>query len=247
MRAASAMSAASGAGADDASALSAPPEASPSLGLAASTLQQVGHLVRQAMVFLENDHKAAMRCLNDASALLASGSHDLPPAVPLTHRAFLPGGLARWQAKRALAYIEANLGSKLSPRQLADLVAFSKSHFSRAFKRSLGLAPMAYVVSRRVERAKAMMRSTREPLSEIALACGFADQSHLTRSFHRCVGMSPGLWRRIGAESGNPNPRPRELFRAAPRVPYQRTMDGSVELAQCRMGGNGSEIRNAIR
>jgi AraC family transcriptional regulator len=247
MKVASAMSAASGAGADDISALSAPPEVSPSPGLAASTLQQVEHLVRQAMVFLENDHKAAMRCLNDASALLASESHDLPPAVPLTHRAFLPGGLARWQAKRALAYIEANLGSKLSPRQLADLVAFSKSHFSRAFKRSLGLAPMAYVVSRRVERAKAMMRSTREPLSEIALACGFADQSHLTRSFQRCVGMSPGLWRRMATESGNPNPRPREVFCAAPRVPYQRTMDGSLELTQRRMGGNGSEIRNAIR
>jgi AraC family transcriptional regulator len=55
---------------------------------------------------------------------------------------------------------------------------------------------MAYVAARRVERAKLMMTSTRERLTDIALACGFSDQSHLTRSFRRVVGMSPGRWRR---------------------------------------------------
>jgi AraC-like DNA-binding protein len=51
-----------------------------------------------------------------------------------------------------------------------------------------------------------MMRSTQEQLSDIALACGFADQSHLTRSFHRCVGMSPGVWRRIASERTDARP-----------------------------------------
>jgi AraC-like DNA-binding protein len=55
---------------------------------------------------------------------------------------------------------------------------------------------MAYVAARRVERAKLMMTSTRERLTGIALACGFADQSHLNRHFRRVVGTSPGLWRR---------------------------------------------------
>jgi AraC family transcriptional regulator len=164
----------------------APSEARPSLGLPPSTLERIGNLVRQAMVFLEKDQEVAMQCLNDVSALLASESHDLRPHV----------SLARWQTKRTLAYIEANLPSKISTRQLAALVGFSQSHFARAFKRSLGLAPMAYVSSRRIERAKVIMRSTTEPLSQIALACGFADQSHLTRSFQRHAGMSPGLWRR---------------------------------------------------
>src|SRR5262249_24813659 len=97
-------------------------------------------------------------------------------------------------------YIEENLESKLATRELAALVSFSRSHFSRAFKRSLGLPPMAYVAKRRVERAKLMMISTGEQLTEIALACGFADQSHLIRSFRRVVGMSPGLWRRASLE-----------------------------------------------
>ena len=173
-------------------------------------------LVRQAMASLENDDEAAWRCQKDASALLTSESQDLRPSTPLTRQACLPPGLARWQVKRALAFIEANLGAKINRRKLADQVALSESHFSRAFKQSLGLPPLAYVMSRRVERAKVMMRSTREPLSEIALACGFADHSHLTRSFHRRLGMSPGSWRRVAAEVGNSKPRPRESFRGGP-------------------------------
>jgi len=179
-------------------ALNAPSAASRSFRSVAS--KRVGSLVRRAMTFLESDREAALRCLSDASALLGpdnpdSGANTSPPSDT-----FRPGGLARWQTRRTLAYIEANLGSKLAISDLADVVAFSKSHFSRAFKRSLGLSPMAYVANRRVERAKLMMTSTGEQLTEIALACGFADQSHLNRSFRRMVGVSPGLWRRINAE-----------------------------------------------
>jgi AraC-like DNA-binding protein len=173
-----------------------------------STSERVAHLVKQAMMLLEKDREAARRCLSDLSGLLALESQASQPSIALEQQAFFAGGLARWQAKRALAYIEAKLGSKICPRELADLVGFSQSHFSRAFKRSLGLAPMAYVASRRVERAKVMMTSTSEPLSEIALACGFADQSHLTRSFHRCVGMSPGYWRRLAAQRTTSNRQP---------------------------------------
>ena len=81
--------------------------------------------------------------------------------------------------------------------EMADVVGLSKSHFSRAFKCSLGSSPMAYVAARRVERAKLMMTSSRERLTDIAFACGFADQSHLNRCFCRVVGTSPGLWRRM--------------------------------------------------
>jgi AraC family transcriptional regulator len=73
----------------------------------------------------------------------------------------------------------------------------SKCHFSRAFKQTVGSSPMAYVAVRRVERAKLMMTSTGQRLTDIALACGFADQSHLNRYFRRVVGVSPGLWRRV--------------------------------------------------
>lgn len=157
-------------------------------------------LVRRAMRCLESDRKAALRCLSDVSALLGSHAQDQGSSPFEVLSGFRPGGLARWQARRALAYIEENLGSKIATHELAGLVSFSKSHFSRAFKRSLGLSPMAYVNRRRVERAKAMMISTDRQLTEIALVCGFADQSHLNRSFRRMVGTSPGLWRRTSTE-----------------------------------------------
>src|ERR1700685_4079808 len=93
-----------------------------------------------------------------------------------------PGGLAAWQANRALRYIEGKLGSKVAIREIADCVALSASHFSRAFKQSLGSSPCAYVAARRVERAKLMMTSTREKLAYIALACGFFDPPHFNKT-----------------------------------------------------------------
>jgi|GEM_PF-4157538 len=109
------------------------------------------------------------------------------------------GGFSR--AHRALEYIERNFGSKMRLREIADCVPLIESHFSRAFRRSLGPSPMAYIGARREERAKLMVASTRRKLTDIVLACGFSDQSHLTKSFRRAVGMSPGVWRRTSINS----------------------------------------------
>jgi transcriptional regulator GlxA family with amidase domain len=153
------------------------------------------------MTLLKGDRQAAWQCLKEVAALLGQGVQDFYTNPTASNEPSRPGGLAPWQAKRTLAYIEANLGSKLVMGDLADLVSLSKSHFSRAFKRSLGLSPMAFVASRRVERAKVMMISTNDQLTDIAMACGFADQPHLNRSFRRQVGVSPGMWRRNNAAS----------------------------------------------
>jgi AraC family transcriptional regulator len=158
----------------------------------------VGDLVRRAMALFETDRKAAFGCLSAASTLLGPQDQDPVGETPMVSK-LKPGGLATWQAKRTLAYIEANLASKLLIDDLANVVALSRSHFSRAFKHCVGLSPMEYVVVRRVERAKAMIRSTRESLAEVALACGFADQAHLNRRFRNIVGISPGRWRRSNA------------------------------------------------
>jgi AraC family transcriptional regulator len=176
-----------------------------SLRSVASASMRVGHLVRQAMGCLETDRKAAWRCLSDASTLLGADIQELGVNVPSVDK-LQPGGLATWQARRTLAYIEANLASKMDIDDLANLVALSRSHFSRAFKRSLGFSPMEYVIVRRVERAKKLISSTREPLAEVALACGFADQPHLNRRFRDIVGVSPGRWRRSNSAVGVPRP-----------------------------------------
>jgi len=148
------------------------------------------------MALFDSSREAAWRRLRDASTLLGGEFDEIGTWVPRFRGASRHGGLAVWQATLALEYIEENLGAKLALRQLANSAALSESHFSRAFNQSIGSSPLAYVMARRVERAKLMMISTRERLADIALACGFADQSHLTRSFRRIVGMNPGRWRR---------------------------------------------------
>jgi transcriptional regulator GlxA family with amidase domain len=113
-----------------------------------------------------------------------------PPAAPAR------GGLAPWQVLRVKTHLEANLDSTVRAGDLAAIARLSPGHFSRAFKGSLGVAPTAYIAGRRVARAQTLMLTTNEPLCQIALACGFYDQSHLTRVFRRCAGSSPRDWRR---------------------------------------------------
>ena len=80
--------------------------------------------------------------------------------------------------------------------EVARECRLSVSHFSRAFRRSMGVAPHNWLLTRRVEAAKEKLRDDRLSLLDVALVCGFADQSHLTRVFTRIVGVSPGAWRR---------------------------------------------------
>jgi transcriptional regulator GlxA family with amidase domain len=161
-------------------------------------MARAGYLLERAIAALQTDREAACRCLSDAATLLGIERPEAAAGVPVTdpQYTFRAGGLARWQARRTLTYIESNLDSKFGVGQLANLASLSKAHFSRAFRHALGLPPMKYVVSRRVERAKLMMTSTTQPLSDIALACGFSDQAHFSKLFRHCVGIPPGHWRR---------------------------------------------------
>ena len=65
-----------------------------------------------------------------------------------------------------------------------------------AFKQITGMPPHRWLLMQRVTRAKDLLRGTITPIAEIALTCGFSDQSHLTRVFSKTFGISPGAWRR---------------------------------------------------
>jgi AraC family transcriptional regulator len=182
--------------ADDAHGSILPMRPNPSLRVVPAASAGVAHLVKRAMTFLETNREAARGCLRDAWTLLGQEPEESVIDSPKQYTC-RPGGLATWQAERVIDFVEANLGLNVVTEEMANVVALSKSHFSRAFKHSLGCTPMAYVAVRRVERAKLMMTSTRERLTDIALACGFSDQSHLNRYFRRVVGTSPGHWRRM--------------------------------------------------
>jgi AraC family transcriptional regulator len=94
--------------------------------------------------------------------------------------------------RRVIEHIEANLDKSLTCGTLAELVGLSTSYFNRAFKSSFGRTPHSFLISRRLERAQDLLLATDEPISQIALACGLADQCHLCRLFRKLVGESPG-------------------------------------------------------
>jgi AraC family transcriptional regulator len=107
------------------------------------------------------------------------------------------GGLAPWQERRAKELIAANLGKEISLERVARECHLSVSYFSRAFKVSTGMTPHEWLQICRIERAKDMMMAAEVSLAEVALACGFADQSHFTKIFTRNVGNTPGAWQRL--------------------------------------------------
>jgi AraC family transcriptional regulator len=94
------------------------------------------------------------------------------------------------------SYIEEHMGEPIRLAELAAIAHISRFQFTRLFKRSTGLSPMAYVERSRIQRARDLLKMADLPLSEIALAVGFADQSHFTRRFHRHVGCTPAAFAR---------------------------------------------------
>jgi AraC family transcriptional regulator len=110
------------------------------------------------------------------------------------------GGLAPWQVRRAKEILSANLDGCVPLKEVARECHLSVSHFSRSFRRTVGIAPHSWLLTHRIEVAKEKLRDGRLSLLDVALACGFVDQSHLTRVFTRIVGISPGAWRRARDE-----------------------------------------------
>jgi transcriptional regulator GlxA family with amidase domain len=111
------------------------------------------------------------------------------------------GGLANWQIRRVTDHVGLNLSEPLPNEELAALARLSTGHFSRAFKVSMGETPHAYIVRQRVRHAQRLMLETSDSLSQIACACGLADQAHLSRLFRKIVGTSPLSWRRDWSEA----------------------------------------------
>jgi len=164
----------------------------PKLGVRDPMIEQLALNVREVLL---NKDPAAHMYVDYVARLLAahllrkhsaSGSSDV--ISPL-------GGLSRAQVERAIDYMEARLSETLTLEEVARAAGLSASHFARRFKSAMGIPPHQYLMHMRVERAKRMLQQ-REPIVEIALACGFSHQEHLTRVFRRLAGVTPASFRR---------------------------------------------------
>jgi AraC family transcriptional regulator len=159
----------------------------------------VAQLVEAACKARDGDHEATRLHIAHAVTLLQGPHSPGSGARPVPSKEegrYSPAAPPAWRLRRAIAYIDANLSTTIRIPKLAALAGLSVSHFSRAFKRTFGESPRAYVRRRRIEFAQGLMLTTSEPLCSIAVGCGMCDQPHFTRTFHRVVGEPPGSWRR---------------------------------------------------
>jgi AraC family transcriptional regulator len=152
-------------------------------GLANALLDQVEHADERSALFI--DHVA-----------LAFHAHVIETygnaAVPVRLNS---GELSPWQLRRVLAFMVAHLTDDPTIAELAQECGLSSGYFARAFRRTTGIAPHQWLVRKRVERARALLLRSALGLADIAVACGFVDQSHFSRVFAKFEGNSPGRWR----------------------------------------------------
>ncbi|AVP92529.1 AraC family transcriptional regulator [Aeromonas rivipollensis] len=107
---------------------------------------------------------------------------------------------ARWDDRppqhlqRAAELMQDDSASPLSLSKLSAVAGLTPSHFVRAFGQHYGMTPHAYLLDRRIRHARTLLKQG-QPLAEVALASGFADQAHFQRQFKRRVAATPGQYR----------------------------------------------------
>jgi AraC family transcriptional regulator len=155
----------------------------------------VGEMTRAIVAELAHE-TAGGRLLTETLSLgLVARLANSYAATPVGIAGSAPGGIDGRRLRRVLDFIADGLESDLSVEKLAGVACLSRFHFSRAFKRAVGIPPHRYIAERRFEHAKALLSSTDRPLADIALACRFSSQGNFTRAFLRASGMTPGKYR----------------------------------------------------
>jgi AraC family transcriptional regulator len=118
------------------------------------------------------------------------------------------GGIAPWQQRILVDYIEEHLADNISLATLGELVRLSRYHLCRVFRQSIGLPPHRYHMSRRIERAKGLLSNPEVSVTEVAVRLGFSATGAFTTAFRKATGSTPTAYRRsldigpLGSGSG---------------------------------------------
>jgi AraC family transcriptional regulator len=186
----------------------------PGAGVNDVTIASLGSLVLPAL-----SHPDRANPLFVDHVMLALGMH-----IAQTYGGMRPvsrpvrGGLAPWQERRAREFLLANIKRGVALKEVARECGLSVGHFSHAFRRTLGVAPHKWLIEQRVVLSKDKLRDDGLSLSDVAMECGFSDQSHLTRVFRQTVGVTPGAWRRGSQAIASEHRNFKDLPKKADRV-----------------------------
>jgi AraC family transcriptional regulator len=106
------------------------------------------------------------------------------------------GGLAAWQRRKAVTYIEEHLAEPISLAALGRVVGLSACYFCRAFRQSFGMPPYRYQLRQRIEQAKALLAKHASSVTDVGLTVGYNDTSAFCTAFRRVTGLTPSAYRR---------------------------------------------------
>lgn len=115
----------------------------------------------------------------------------------LSTRRRTPLRLSPAQLDRAFDALEASIDNKPGLQAIAEAVGVSTFHFARAFKAATGQTPHQHLIERRIARACEALEYSDDTIATIAYTCGFCSQAHLTSTFARHLGISPGRYREV--------------------------------------------------
>jgi AraC family transcriptional regulator len=154
-------------------------------------ISQIGLLARKELREGGSGSRLYIESLGTALAVHLLRQYGTAAKAPIIHKA----GLAAKPLKRVVEHINEHLQDELSLLELSRLANLSPHRFVTAFKASVGIPPHRYVIERRIDLARDLLRRCDEPISQIAYAVGFSSQSHLTTNFRRTTGVTPRKFR----------------------------------------------------
>jgi len=105
--------------------------------------------------------------------------------------------LPNWRLKRVIDFMETHADQPITLGDLAHIAGLSRMHFAAQFRKATGLRPHAYLLRRRIEKAKTILATSSSAIAEVALTVGFSSQSHFTGVFKRLTGLTPLSWREL--------------------------------------------------
>ncbi|CAN7290354.1 AraC family transcriptional regulator [Rhizobium sp. LjRoot30] len=163
--------------------------------LTASTAPVLANLVRALIPALERPAEANKLFIDQLAT--AIGTHLVQRYGGRTAASALRSRkLSRTHEALAKSLLLENIDGDISVLEVSRACNLSRGYFIRAFRETTGMTPYQWLLNERIMRARKLLRGSEASLSDVAISCGFADQSHFTRVFTNVVGMAPGNWRR---------------------------------------------------
>jgi AraC family transcriptional regulator len=156
--------------------------------------ERIEEIAKQLLAGIESDPRASRLYIESLTHQLAMHllRHYSAPGLTVGKPSLK---LSQRKLCHAIEFIEANLSQDLTHSQLAAAAAMSPSHFAHAFRQATGLPPHRYVLNRRIEHAKTLLRHTDLPITEIAQIVGCCSHSNFTALFHKATGVAPSHYR----------------------------------------------------